>query len=158
MLDAHPVMEKFDPWDIVNCKRLAEKIFKRSQQTISRCIGALDGMCVIINKPRDSDVDNPLHYLNRKGFFYINLQAICDVDRKFFWYKMDTTRGTHDSLAFKLSDLGMKLNENGIKKGIGLRGTMHMNALSGLFPPIPSKVAGVVANATTLTSTIPGLG
>ena len=106
----------------MNCKRLAENMFQRSQQTISRCIGALDGMCVRINKPRESDVDNPLHFLNRKGFFSINLQAICDADRKFIWYSMDTAGGTHDSLAFKLSDLGMKLDENGIKEGYWIAG------------------------------------
>jgi hypothetical protein len=54
-------MDTFDPWNMSNCKRLAEKMFIRSQQTIPRCIGALDGMCVTITKPRESDVANPLH-------------------------------------------------------------------------------------------------
>ena len=79
-------------------------------------------MCVRINKLRESDVDNPLHFLNHKEFFSINLQAICDADRKFIWYSMDTAGGTHDSLAFKLSDLGMKLDENGIKEGYWIAG------------------------------------
>jgi hypothetical protein len=44
VLDDVLVMETFDPWDFLNCKRLAEKMFNRSHHTITKCIGALDGM------------------------------------------------------------------------------------------------------------------
>ena len=53
------LLEDFDPWNILSCKRLAEKMFVRSQQTIARCIGALGGMCVRICKPRDIEVGTP---------------------------------------------------------------------------------------------------
>ena len=33
VLETHLVMETFDPWDLVNCRRFSEKMFQRSQQT-----------------------------------------------------------------------------------------------------------------------------
>ena len=68
-------------------------------------------------RPREGDVENPLQYLNKKGFFSINSQAICDADRKFIWYNMDTSGGTHDSHAFKMSEMGLLLKEKGLPSG-----------------------------------------
>jgi hypothetical protein len=44
VLDDVLVMDKFDPWDLLDCKWLAEKMFNRSQHTITMCIGVLDGI------------------------------------------------------------------------------------------------------------------
>ena len=62
-------LDPFNPFDIGQCTSLASSMYERSKQTVANCIGALDGMCVRIYKPRESEVGNPLHFLNRKGFF-----------------------------------------------------------------------------------------
>ena len=70
----------------------------------------------------ESDAENSLHFLNRKGFFSINLQAIADADWKFLWYSMETAGGTHDSLAFKVSELGRSLEDKGLPKDYWIAG------------------------------------
>ena len=68
VLDKKLKLNDFNPWDLGQCKALAQKMYIRSKQTIAGCIGALDGMAVRIYKPRNSDAENSLHFLNRKGF------------------------------------------------------------------------------------------
>ena len=122
VLDKKLKLNDFNPWDLGQCKALAQKMYIRSKQTIAGCIGALDGMAVRIYKPRNSDAENSLHFLNRKGFFSINLQAIADADWKFLWYSMETAGGTHDSLAFKVSELGRSLEDKGLPKDYWIAG------------------------------------
>ena len=122
VLDKKLKLCDFDPWDLRHCKDLAQKMYIRSKQTIAGCIGALDGMAVRIYKPRESDAENPLDFLNRKNFFSINLQAIADADWKFSWFSMETAGGTHDSLAFKVSELGRLLAQKGLPEGYWIAG------------------------------------
>lgn len=82
----------------------------------------MDGMAVRIIKPRLSWTDNPLHYLNRKGFFSMNLQAIADADRRFLWFSLATASGTHYSLAYKVSDLGKRLAMKALPQGYWIAG------------------------------------
>ncbi|RZC38789.1 DDE Tnp 4 domain containing protein [Asbolus verrucosus] len=47
-------------------------------------IGAIDCKCVAIFTPEGTDISNPaLSYLNRKGYYCINGQAICDSEMIF---------------------------------------------------------------------------
>jgi len=134
-LDEVLKLDPFDPWDVIQCGALAESMFIRSKQTVAKCIGALDGMCVRIYRPREREVGNPLHFLNRKGFFGINLQAICNAERKFIWFGMDAAGGTHDSLAFKLSELGSRLANQEFPDGFWFAGDDAYACTMSLLAP-----------------------
>ena len=72
------------------------------------CVGALDGLAVRIVRP---SVPNSQAYFNRKGFFAIVLQAMCDADYRFTYASCRAAGSTHDSLAFSMSDLANSLEQ-----------------------------------------------
>ena len=45
-----------------------------------QCVGAIDGTHIPIIAPKE----NPEDYFNRKHFYSINVQAICDSKRRLF--------------------------------------------------------------------------
>ena len=51
------------------------------QNSLKGCVGALDWIEIEIEKPRC--IPNPLHFWNRKGFYAISVQAICDARYRF---------------------------------------------------------------------------
>ena len=67
------------------------------------CVGALDGYAIKIRRPSLHEVANPLDYVNRKGFFALNMQAICDSRCLFSYISIETPGSTHDASAFALS-------------------------------------------------------
>ena len=74
-------------------------------------VGALDGLAIKIDKPSLSDVPDPMAFYNRKGFFAISVQAICDSKRRFLWMSAATCGSTHDSTAFSATRLFRRLEE-----------------------------------------------
>lgn len=68
-------------------------------------IGAIDGLAVRIRSPRLKEVADPGNYYCRKGFFALNVQAICDRSKKFLWCYTSNKGSTHDSVAFTNSCL-----------------------------------------------------
>jgi len=79
--------------------------FTRGRSPISKCCGALDGLAIKIRKPSVGEVDNALSYYNRKGFFSLNCQAVCDSSYRFTFVSCVAAGSTHDSTAFELSSL-----------------------------------------------------
>ena len=77
---------------------------------IGRCIGAIDGWLVRIAKP--VGVPNSSNFLSRKGYFAINVQAICDKKKRFIWKSILCRGGEHDASAFAETDLHTWLEEN----------------------------------------------
>ena len=116
-LDTIILAPNFDPTDEQAMESLARSMFVRSKQSMAGCVGALDGMAVKINRPTLRDCPNPLLYRNRKQFYSINLQAMCDGNRKFLWWSMMAVGSTHDSLAFAMSKLGQLLEKVGLPNG-----------------------------------------
>ncbi len=49
------------------------------------CVGAIDGIAIEIFKPTPWDTFFPKQFMNRKVFFSINCQAICDANLRFTW-------------------------------------------------------------------------
>jgi hypothetical protein len=78
---------------------------KRNSGYFRHCVGAIDGLAVKIAKPRLKDVPNPMQYYNRKQFFAVVLQAVCDGNRKFTWASLLGAGSTHDSTCWGLSNL-----------------------------------------------------
>lgn len=50
---------------------------------VRNCVGAIDGIAIRIQCPSKADCSNPAAHLNRKGFYSINCQAICDSKKRF---------------------------------------------------------------------------
>lgn len=117
----------------------ADTMYARNKGTLHGCIGALDGMCVRILKPRLTCTPNPLHYLNRKGFFSMNLQAIADGDRRFLYMSLATAGGTHDSLAWSVSSLGHHLRNCPLPEGFWIAGDDAYACSSSLVSPYSSQ-------------------
>ena len=79
------------------------------------CIGALDGIQVVIEKPQ-ADM-NPLHFYGRKGFYALTVQAIVDSDYHFLSCSSLTVGIAHDPLDFRLSSLNSFLEASKLPKG-----------------------------------------
>eukprot|EP00656_Telonema_subtile_P009139 TRINITY_DN14283_c0_g1_i2.p1 TRINITY_DN14283_c0_g1~~TRINITY_DN14283_c0_g1_i2.p1 ORF type:complete len:294 (-),score=48.53 TRINITY_DN14283_c0_g1_i2:6-887(-) len=76
---------------------------------VRNCVGCIDGLAIRVNCPSKSECKNPAAHLNRKGFYSVNCQAMCDAQKRFRWFSMDAAGATHDQLAFECSKLGQRL-------------------------------------------------
>ena len=72
---------------------------------LTGCVGALDGIALRIQRPRLKDAGDPSEYFNRKGFYALVVQALCDYDKRFRFASCTTPGSTHDSRSFKDSSL-----------------------------------------------------
>jgi hypothetical protein len=86
-------------------ENIAEPFSYSSDGAFRGIIGALDGLAVRIRSPQLTEVSDPGNYYCRKGFFALNVQAICDRSRKFIWCYTSNKGSTHDSMAFSNSRL-----------------------------------------------------
>ena len=52
---------------------------------LAGCVGpgAVDGYAISIIKPTSQYCSNPAFYFNRKGYYSLNMQAVCDSHRRF---------------------------------------------------------------------------
>ena len=95
--------------DAVALNILAEDFEKRSKGTLPNCVGALDGVAIEIQMPDESEQADARSFYNRKGFFSLNAQCLCDAKRRFLYVSIEAKGSTNDSLAIILSDLGLNL-------------------------------------------------
>lgn len=106
----HGWLENED-WD--SLERCSELFAAASGGVFRGCIGALDGVAIKIRCPTVSDIiSDPGNYYCRKGFYALNVQAICDKLRRFVWVKTGNKGSTHDSTAFA----GTRLNKDLLSK------------------------------------------
>jgi len=93
--------------------RVAEGFSSDSGGVFRKCIGALDGLAVKIKCPATSDlIRDPGNYFCRKGFYALNVQAICDKSRRVLWMSSGHKGSTHDSTAFLETQLSKILDQN----------------------------------------------
>lgn len=92
------------PNDLESVKRKFQ-----SKYGLPGIIGAIDGTHIPIQKTggRDSEI-----YRNRKGFFSINVQAVCGPDNYFYDAVIRWPGSTHDSRIFENSAIYSKLETN----------------------------------------------
>lgn len=64
-------------------------------------VGALDGTHISIKAP----TENPQSYINRKGYYSLQLQAVCASDMKFFNCFCGYAGSCHDARVLRNSDL-----------------------------------------------------
>ncbi|VEN56256.1 unnamed protein product [Callosobruchus maculatus] len=80
-------------------KNIIEQNFR--EKGFPGIIGAIDGCHIKIDKP-DNDPDS---YINRKGFYSIQMQAVCDHRRKIIDLFVGYPGSVHDSRVFRNSPL-----------------------------------------------------
>lgn len=71
-------------------------------------IGAIDGCHIQISAP----TENAFCYINRKGYYSILLQGICDTSLKFIDVFIGICGSVHDSRVWNLSDIKRLIIEN----------------------------------------------
>jgi hypothetical protein len=79
------------------------------------CVGVIDGLAIRIRCPRFAA--NPHSYFNRKGYYSMNLQAVCDANLVIRCYSLRTVGATHDSLAYNVMDLSKVSPRSGKASG-----------------------------------------
>ncbi|XP_067633742.1 putative nuclease HARBI1 [Eurosta solidaginis] len=73
---------------------------------IKSTIGAIDCTHIAIVAPPSNNVERPLsQYLNRKGYYSINVEAVCDHRLRFTFLNANFPGATHDSGIWATSDL-----------------------------------------------------
>lgn len=93
-------------------KRVSDAFAKKTDGIMDGCIGAVDGLAIKIRRPRVSAINNQASYFNRKGFYSINCQAICDHRCRFKWFSCKTSGRSHDSSAFASTRLADELGSS----------------------------------------------
>lgn len=117
---------------------IAEPFSYSSNGAFSGIIGALDGIAIRIRSPFLSEVSDPGNYYCRKGFFALNIQAICDRSKKFLWCYTSNKGSTHDSIAFSNSRLYSVLTQKAMdleEHGFCIVGDSAYNLTSFLLTP-----------------------
>lgn len=97
---------KYIKWSNVNiCEEVAESIYDRT--TFPGVIEALDGCHVEIKQP---PTQNAYDYYNRKQFYSVILQGVCDPSLKFIDIFVGMPGKVHDARVFRLSPLQRQIN------------------------------------------------
>jgi len=97
-------------------------------------IGAIDGLLVKIKCPSVKEVGMPRTFFTRKGFFALNVQAVCDVRKRFIFVSMDMPGSSHDARAFFFSNLWQAIQEGCIAQGFYLIGDAAYRTLGTNTP------------------------
>ena len=132
-----------------DCKNVAAA-FSNSRvlsNPLKGCCGALDGIEIAIDKPRG--VQNPAHYRNRKGYYALPVQAVCDSDSRFLNGSICCTGSTHDALAFSTSALSNALADVLLPRSFYLVGDEAYACALYLLTPVSACAAklNTAANA-----------
>jgi hypothetical protein len=88
------------------------------QAKFSNCVGAIDGILIWIEKPRQTDCDltacGPKKFFcGRKKKFGLNMQAVCDAQGRYLDISICHPGATSDYLSFFTSPLKHKLEQSG---------------------------------------------
>jgi len=109
----------------ISANQLANAFGEKTGGVLHGCSGALDGIAVKMQCPHKRDVPDPGNSHCRKGCHALNVQAICDKNKRFLLVNQMNKGSTHDSLAFlncKLGDLLCEKCEKLFEEGLHLVG------------------------------------
>ena len=99
------------PTTIAGLQEIARRFqsSRKSTNPLPGCVGALDGICVKIMKPKRHE--NPALFYCRKGFYAVPVQALVDSDYIFRFCSATCTGATHDALAYSVSGLKREIDK-----------------------------------------------
>ena len=118
---------------------ISNGFLRNNHDSLAGCVGAIDGIAVRIRKPALIDDACPMTFYNRKGFFAVNVQAICDADCKFTWASCVSRGSTHDSTAWAFSSLYKQLLAKPLPYGFWIAGDDAYAASNQMLTPWPGK-------------------
>jgi len=82
-------------FQLADCSRPqedGERFQAQRNSPFNSVIGALDGVAIEKEQPLPADVTCVADYYSRKGFYALNVQAICDADYKLRWMSCKESR------------------------------------------------------------------
>jgi DDE superfamily endonuclease len=130
-------------WPAIN--QLADAYAEKSNGVFFGPFCALDGVAVRVKCPTEREVPDPGNYYCRKGFYALNVQAICDMSKRFLWCYPSNKGSTHDSMAFtssKLYELLIELSNDLHSRGLFIAGDTAYNLTSFLVTPYETDEIG----------------
>jgi hypothetical protein len=114
---------------------------KSSRQLFRGCIGAIDGIQVKVSKPSIRDgVLNPREFFCRKGFYSINVQAVCDSDWRFLDIDIRWPGSTSDTMAWMTTDVYKAIQQKIIPDGFFFVGDAAYPCSKHMLTPVPGNV------------------
>jgi hypothetical protein len=117
---------------------------KRLGDCFCGCVGAVDGLSVAVRKPFLRETIFPAQYKNRKKFFSLNVQALCDSDLRFTHISITCCGSTHDWSSWRLSPLHEEIEQNGLPKGYWIAMDDEYVTSEYYIGPFPGKGIGKV--------------
>ncbi len=96
------------------------------------CVAAVDGIAIEIEKPQE--YYGPLQYRNRKGFYAIVCQGVCDANYHFLLLDCSSPGSIHDSVAFAKTSL-FPILEAGLPGGYWVAGDAAYPLTGSLMKP-----------------------
>ena len=135
-LVASPVGKpRFPIDDVAALRSLAEGFSSRYNNPLANCVGAVDGIAIEIRRPGSDECSISRSFYNRKGFFAYNMQAVCDAQYRFRYASIACPGSTHDSLAFAVSTLGMKLERGELPSPFWIAGDEAYDCTESVLTP-----------------------
>lgn len=111
------------------------------QNWLQKCCGALDGIAIKIMDPSARQMPNSSSYYNRKGWFALSFQAMCDSKYHFTFFSCIFPDLTHDSTAYTLSNLSKLLSrsEKGLLPSFWVAADDAYTCMNRLLTPWPGR-------------------
>lgn len=144
-------MSEFDisyPKDHSKQKKIAHGFKQISRVGFDCCAGAIDGMLIWIHKPSSVDceamnVGPKKFYCGRKKKFALNLQGVCDSQRRFLDISIRQPGSTSDFLSFQTSSLFHHMEEPSfLSPGLALFGDSAYVSNSYMVTPFKAVSSG----------------
>lgn len=98
-------------WDATWRRRTAAGFQARGVSPTFNIIGAMKGITLRQERPSPTEVTCSKDKWSRKGFFALNVQAVCESNHVFMRMSCGTPSSTHDSTALAFSDLRRLLSD-----------------------------------------------
>ena len=108
----------------------------RSQSgPLDGCVGALDGICMKLKKPRNDNI--PDSFYCRKGYYAIPVQAMCDSNYIFRYASGVCGGATHDALANAVSGFMEEVEDGLLGVFFGVAGDESYPVSEHIIVPYP---------------------